>query len=133
MSARRTKAAAAPAAYAVGYKKPPLETRFKKGNRANPRGRPRGSKNLMSLLAEALARRVTITEDGRPRRRAKRELGVARLADQFAAGDPQAVRVVLAMIADLERRLPPEPPARAPFDEADRMVIENVRARWRGS
>ncbi len=35
----------------VGYKKPPLHSRFKKGQSGNPRGRPRGSKNFSTLRA----------------------------------------------------------------------------------
>jgi hypothetical protein len=55
-----------------------------------PCGRPRGSKNLTTLLIEAIERRVVVTEDGRRRKCAKRDLGVARPADRFTAGDPQA-------------------------------------------
>ena len=36
--------------YKVGYKKPPLHSRFKKGQSGNPRGRPRGAKNFSSVL-----------------------------------------------------------------------------------
>jgi hypothetical protein len=118
--------------YAVGYKKPPLATRFKPGNTANPRGRPKGSKNLTTLLIEALDRRVVVTEDGRRRKRAKRDLGVARLADKFAEADPQASRLIFATIAELERRPPPEADAQPPFEEADRIVIERLRKRLLG-
>jgi hypothetical protein len=34
--------------YKVGYKKPPLHTRFKKGQSSNPRGRPRGLADKLS-------------------------------------------------------------------------------------
>jgi hypothetical protein len=37
-------------AAAVGYCKPPLHTRFKKGQSGNPRGHAKGAKNLASVL-----------------------------------------------------------------------------------
>jgi hypothetical protein len=55
----------------VGYGKPPRETRFRKGRSGNPRGRPRGSRNFASLLEEALAEPVVITENGRRKRATK--------------------------------------------------------------
>ena len=39
---------------AIGYKRPPKATQFQKGQSGNPRGRPRGSKNLSTLISEAL-------------------------------------------------------------------------------
>ncbi len=114
--------------YKVGYGKPPLHTRFKKGNP----GRPRRARNLRILLEEALAKRVAVTtEDGRRRRIARRELGIARLAEKFAAGDPQAVKLLLCLLLEPERRAPPEPAERPPLDDADRMVIANLLARLR--
>lgn len=44
--------------YAVGYGKPPVETRFQKGQSGNPEGRPRGKKQLVTLMAEALSGRT---------------------------------------------------------------------------
>jgi hypothetical protein len=43
-----------PRDYTVGYGKPPVETRFQKGQSGNPEGRPRSTKKLVTLLAEAL-------------------------------------------------------------------------------
>ena len=40
--------------YEVGYGKPPRHSRFVKGRSGNPRGRPPGTKNLKTLLSEAL-------------------------------------------------------------------------------
>jgi hypothetical protein len=116
--------------YRVGRGRPPLETRFQKGNP----GRPRGARRLSTRLIEALERRVAVTnEDGKSRRVAKSELGIARFADKFAAGDPQALKLFLGLLLELERRPPPEPAERPPFEEADRMVIANLLARLRAS
>jgi hypothetical protein len=92
--------------YPVGYKKPPLHTRFKK---RNPGGRPRAARNLKTLLAEALEERITVAGEGGKRRRiSKRELGIARLADRFAEGDRHAIKLLLDIVLGLERRTPSE-------------------------
>ena len=49
--------------YKVGYKRPPLHTRFQKGQSGNPRGRPKGSKNFSTLLSEAKARAFMIADN----------------------------------------------------------------------
>ena len=51
--------------YGVGYGRPPRHTRFAKGQSGNPRGRPCGAKNFMTLLEEALDELVTVTGSSR--------------------------------------------------------------------
>ena len=51
--------------YEVGRGKPPVDSRFRKGQSGNPRG-PR-PKNLPALLVEALNEKVVVTIDGERR------------------------------------------------------------------
>jgi hypothetical protein len=121
-----------PSVYQVGYGKPPLHTRFQSGNRANPHGRPRRSDGLARQLFAALEEAAEIEgADGKRRKIAKRQLGIARLADKFAAGDPQATRIVLDLILLIEGRMGAEAAPRPPTAAADRAVIANFIDRLR--
>jgi hypothetical protein len=51
----------------VGYGRPPRHTQFRKGRSGNPRGRPRGSKNLSTIVKRELNLPIQIKEDGKPR------------------------------------------------------------------
>jgi uncharacterized protein (UPF0216 family) len=118
--------------YKVGYKKPPLHTRFQRGQSGNPRGRPRGSKNFSTLLTEALNEPVVITEDGRRRTISKRELGVRQLANRFAMAEAQATKMLLGLMLERERLAAAVAPAERPsFGEADKKVIANLLKRLR--
>jgi hypothetical protein len=46
--------------YDVGYGKPPPHTQFQKGVSGNPRGRPKGSKNLKTLARKVMNTKVTL-------------------------------------------------------------------------
>lgn len=54
--------------YEVGYGKPPKNTRFKKGQSGNPKGRLKGRKNMSTIVSNVLDRNVTITENGQTRK-----------------------------------------------------------------
>jgi hypothetical protein len=120
--------------YKVGYKKPPLHTRFKKGQSGNPRGRPRGAKNFSTVLNDALNQRVVVTENGRRRSISKRELGIRQLVDKFAMAEMQATRLLLGLMLERERLVAAAAPAeRRSFGAADEKVIDNLLKRLRGS
>jgi hypothetical protein len=48
--------------YAVGYCRPPLETRFKKGQSGNPNGRAKGRGNVKSEIAEIAYKTVKVKD-----------------------------------------------------------------------
>src|SRR5689334_11055739 len=105
-STGRPRSIGAGAGYAVGYGKPPPETRFRKGISGNPRGRPRRKSDLPSLLAEALDRQ-NASRKRKPR--TQREAIVAALVEKSADGDLRAVKLLFELMRQIG--LPPEPPA----------------------
>jgi hypothetical protein len=54
--------------YEVGYGKPPKHTRFKPGRSGNPKGRPRGHRNLSTMIREVLNEKVALREGDRTRK-----------------------------------------------------------------
>jgi hypothetical protein len=96
--------------YDVGYGKPPRHSRFQKGQSGNPRGRPSGSKNLSTLLSEALNEPVIVTENGKRRKISKRQAVITQLVNQSAKGDFRAAKILLDILHDIEARTESQPP-----------------------
>ena len=75
----------------VGYRNPPVGTRFKKGVSGNPKGRPKGSLNLAAMFTKTLRERVVINEHGRRRTVTKLEAALKQLVNKAASGDLRAL------------------------------------------
>ena len=118
--------------YEVGRGKPPVHSRFKKGQSGNPRG-PR-PKNLPALLVEALNEPVVVTIDGERRKITKREVVVTQLVNKSAGADLRATKMLIDMLKDVEKKAGVTPPAEpAPFSAADEEVMATFIARLRQS
>ena len=120
--------------YEVGYGKPPRHTRFRKGQSGNPRGRPKESKNLATLLKEALNEPVIVAENGGRRKITMREAIIKQLVKRSATADLRATKILLDLVRDIEgRREPGGEPGSAEtraLTEVDKKVIEQLRARF---
>ena len=115
--------------YEVGYGKPPRHSQFKKGRSGNPRGRPSGSKNLSTLLNQALNERVVVAENGGRRKITKRQAIVTQLVNQSAKADWRATKILLDILQAIEARTEPAA-AEGSFDAADAKVVEQLRTRF---
>jgi hypothetical protein len=119
-----------PPDYVVGYGKPPLHARFQKGRSGNPKGRPRGKKNMSTLLSAALDAAIIVVENGRRKKISKREAIITQLVNKSASADLKATQIVLAMLQDVEARADDSSDSAA-FTEADQEIIQRIQARMR--
>jgi len=114
----------------VGYRKPPVNTRFRKGESGNPNGRPRGSRNFSNIFAKSFRERVVISEHGKRKTITKLEAATKQLANKAASGDLAALRQAITIIAMLEGKMQgPAVPANAGLEDADRQVFMSLLRR----
>jgi hypothetical protein len=117
--------------YEIGRGKPPRHAGFQKGRSGNPKGRPKGSKNLGTLLSQALDEKVSLTEDGRRRRITKRELVIKQLVNKSASADLRAIKQLIEIVERVEGRsgASPTSPPSPTFTAADEEVITELKKR----
>ena len=117
-----------PRDYVVGYGKPPVHSRFQKGRSGNPKGRPRGRRNMSTLLSATLNGWVTVVENGRRKEITKREAIVTQLVNKSASADLKATQIVLAMLRDVESLTDgsAEPAAFTEADDARQRLIDEI-------
>jgi len=85
--------------YEVGYGKPPKSGQFKKGRSANPKGRPKASRNARTIIHDAIFQSREVTIDGKKVRMSQFEIGIQQLMQKFMKGDAKAASQVLALLA----------------------------------
>jgi len=92
----------------VGYKHPPLNSQFRKGQSGNPRGRRKGQRNLTPVLTEILSQPVTVKQGGKARRVSKGNAVILMLMSKAQNGDGRAVKAMLYWVEKIARVDTPE-------------------------
>lgn len=84
--------------YSTGYKRPPKKYQFKKGESGNPKGRPKGSKNIRTLINEELDGNLVIQEQGINKITSKREAIIKKLVNEALKGKLRAQEVIFKQV-----------------------------------
>lgn len=116
--------------YAVGYGKPPEATRFKSGQSGNPKGRPRGTRNLATDLHEELYETITVREGTATKAISKQRAMVKSLMNAALKGDTRATAQVTALIDRYMDKVEREK-AEQVLGEEDQAILARFQARSR--
>lgn len=120
-----------PRDYPVGYKKPPVASRFQPGKSGYPQGRNKGSKNLKTLVKEAMTARILIQEGATSRRVSKIEAVVMRQLQSALKGNERAAMaaIKMAMLVGLLDDSDKTAGEAAALSAADEQILEQLMAR----
>lgn len=86
----------------VGYGKPPDEHKFKPGQCGNPKGRPKGSRNLKALWNDLLKRKIWVVWDGVKQKVPLAQAVIMRIAQRALQGDIKQANFLLSVAESLE-------------------------------
>jgi len=112
--------------YPVGYKKPPLASRFKPSVSGNPKGRPKGVRNFKSDLNDELQQLISVG-DGEEQI-SKQRAFIRALIGAAIDGDMRAATILSALCARVFAG-DGEEQARTEVAPDDRRILEAFLAR----
>ena len=88
-----------------GYGDPPVAHQFKPGQSGNPKGRPKGVKNLITDLQEELESKILITEANKSHEVTKQRAMIKTLFAKALKGETRAANVLINLILGLEQTM----------------------------
>jgi len=114
----------------IGYRKPPRAGRFPKGKSGNPNGRPKGAKNLDTLVGQTVNDTVQVTVNGKRRSMSKLEASLVQLVNKAASsGDPKYLRQLIDLVREAEGRQEARAEPAEPLGAADLELLHSIAAR----
>ena len=114
----------------AGYCNPPKNTRFKKGESGNPKGRPKGTLNMATVLGRTLREKVVINENGQRKVITKLEAAVKQLVNKAASGDLRALRHLVDLVVSGEERAAQAPVSDSALSRDDQKVMQGILERF---
>jgi len=108
----------------VGRGNPPKHTQFPKGVSGNLQGRPKGSKNLRTLVLEAADHPITVEIDGKQRKISTLQATTLQLANKAAKGDAKSMAAFLDWVDQIQIQAAATKPAEFPLSDHDIEVLQ---------
>lgn len=116
--------------YEIGYRRPPGHGRFKPGQSGNPKGRPKGTRNVRSVVEGMLNQRVTVREGDRTRLLSKLEGVVLTMVNKALQGDVKTQAALFQLIRSVGMTEEmPEPTTTKPVTAHDDEIIADFLRR----
>jgi hypothetical protein len=115
--------------YEVGYCKPPVVHRFKHGNKANPRGRGKGSKSRKVVIQDVLFEPVTVREGDRTRQMSALEAVLKKTLSKALAGDNKSALTIIGIAQKEGILTPAQEQAVDDLSETDLSIMRDVKRR----
>jgi hypothetical protein len=109
----------------------PATGRFLPNKSGNPRGRPRKPRTADEAILGAVHQAITITENGRKRKRTKLEVTAAQIANQGATGNLSAGKATFDLVRRAEERKMQAAAGSEELSLTDREIAERFVARLR--
>ena len=111
-----------------GYKKPPEAGKFKPGQSGNPKGRPKGTRNLKTDLAAISQRAISVRENGKTRRMSQQKAMLLSAYSKAIQGDQKAASNLINLTLRILESAEPSQTSNEVSD-ADALIVENFLRR----
>ena len=112
----------------VGYGQPPKSGQFKKGQSGNQKGRPKGSKNLATIVLRESRQPVRVNGPRGSRSVTKLEATVMQLGNKAAQGDIRSQREFISLVRVSEEAANSDGSKLTPH-EMDQKVMQSILRR----
>jgi hypothetical protein len=115
--------------YEVGYGRPPVDTRFKKGKSGNPRGRPVGRINGKTMITRILSEKVPVRVGTKSRSMSKLEAMFQAHTNLAIKGDVRSFNIVAGHVARMGVFVDTTSETLTPSPEQDIAILDDYDRR----
>lgn len=116
-------------AYEIGYRRPPKSRQFQKGSSGNPKGRPKGSNNFLTLLEKELRQGITVNENGKKKTISRMQAMVKRMVAGALNGEQKALLTLVEILRRMGRLEEPDTGSSLVPEDYEAILEEYVRQR----